>query len=398
MTSQDQLLAIKQKIQFKFSRVPGESDKIKLQIIYLNNQTKPIYMYKSDILNKRTKLSDHLAQFIKTRQKRDLFDLAYIGYDIFKKIDDALKSQDARFYNVTWKKDILNNINDTTKSLTKVQKSNKILEAVFPADFSFFVGLLFPREPDKQEWTDYSTNELLQLFFDFRFKIINNIDPSEYEGGIYLADAPLKKGGTLKVIHATDSEMYTSPLEKKSLNHDPDIVIHVVDKRSDLIEFWKNKEHPRLILFSTHYSESDSERFSFKLTHDDFTNHHLIRIGEIPDDQKALLFLNCCKTANVPFSGFSNVLTDLYPNYSLGFITTGFDLRGPDADAFPDTFHRIFMQENMMILDAFVKTKNYLVFQSTTPLYAAFGYMLWQVVPHLTYVKKSLRGGNRNVK
>ncbi|PSL20305.1 hypothetical protein [Chitinophaga ginsengisoli] len=399
MNSHDELLAIKQMVQFNFYKVVEDKDRIRLKIVYRNQKvlTDWIYLNKSDFDSKRNKLSVLLAKFIKSRSKRDLYELAYIGYDMFKKIDEELEKQDKDFYALDWNIEILNNIKSTKKPISKV-KYTRVLEANFPPDFSFCLGLMFPREPNKQEWEEYSTSELLQLFFDFRFKIINNIDRAEFKKGLYLHEGPLKNGATIKAIHATNSDLHISDLEKNALAHDPSVMKYEVESYNDLIDFWKNKEHPRFILFSTHYSEEVEDRFRFTLTHDNFTNHHLVRIGKIPHDQKALLFLNCCKTGNLPYDGFSNVLTYLYPDYSLGFITTAFNLRSADADAFPDRFNRIFMQENMMILDAFVKTKNFLVFQSTPPQYAAFGYMLWQVAPDLTYAKKSIKRINRKVK
>lgn len=377
----DHIYSLKQKVDFHFSQSPRNVDEILLEIGFMHSVSDFIVLSKTELLSKRFILGQLLDRFTQSRSMDDLYELALQGYSVFTLLDEQLKKQNRLFHQRIWRDSILNKID--TKNYNKISKPNRILEVTFPADFSLCIGLIFPTKPSVEKWKKYSQEEILGHFFDFRFKIINRINPSQF-AGIYMPSQTLTAGDKINAINVFDSKLHISKLETESLKFSSIINSIKVDSVTQLIKEW-NRTQPQYFLFSTHYSQDTENLFKFHLTNDVFTSHDLIKIQHKEGDPKALMFLNCCKTGDLPISGFANVLTKFYPKYSLGFVTTGYDLASHDAGHFPNMFNKIFFQENIMILDAFVKTKNYLVFQSLPSQYSALGYMLWQVNPDLTF-------------
>lgn len=399
------LYALNGKIIFHFTRPARNGDDLHLQIRVENQgHSNDILLSYQDFFGRKMKIAELLENFIRSKSKEDLLELAALCFDTFDQIDRKLKEQtDQSFYRSIWKKQVIGNYGPMpargSGGQGKIQ--HKILEAVFPDGFSFPVGMLFSWYPDPAKCENYSIPDLLQLFFDFRFRIIHTIDPLEFKEAVTTYQGPLKKNGRIAGIHAFDSRLSVMDKETGCWKVDPAISRTQVTDKKQLLETWKNPPAPQLILFSTHYDTDEIHSFNFSLGNTGFSNHDLYNIRhKIKNEERAFFFLNCCKTGSIGLYNFNTVFNHLYPEFSQGFITTEFDLRSLDAGHFPEKFFDIFIREKQYILDAFKKTKLYLMLNTEEPQYCALGYSLWLVRPDLKYehkhITRSLNKKNKN--
>jgi len=361
--------------------------------------SREIKLNKIELINRQQQLITCLANFVDSNKNIfvNLKALAEEGYGAFRSIESQIDT-DTAFKNY-WDKEFLGRFSQKNIVIREAQDKRNV-HMIFPKGYSFPFGLLFTKDPNKINFKKTPISEIIVHFFDLKFRIRNSFNEEDFADGLAITDVSLKDALTqeIKVIHAINDE-FTTKIEESCWGFDSQISPVFVYRTKDLLSSWHKKEFPRIIHFSTHYKFFAQQSPSYQLTlsnKDGFSKEDLNKYGKPVPPKKAFFFLNACRSGSIQSLGYTDVLTDLFPNYSLGFIATLYDLLDASAGNMPQKFYEIFIQQGKNIFDSFIESKRYLILSRKE--YSALGYLIWQVNPNLFYSKPNIKRPSLNKK
>ncbi len=378
-------------LELNIKEVSTDMISIRIRIAY-NTTSGEIRLNKKDFFNWQKQLTDCLFDFVNSNyDKAKLKALAEEGYVAFRNIETHFDSD--RDFKDQWQKQFLGHYSNKKriKVIEEVHDKKK-LHIRFPKGYSFPFGLLFTTDPKQINWKKTTVSKIIIHFFDLKFKIWNGFDESTSPGSVVLPDMFLKDNPSqIKVIHAINNTLETKT-EESSWELDSNIVPFKVYQTSDLLHNWHIENYPRIIHFSSHYNFDGTKAPPYALTlsnGDVFNIRDLVTYRKSPPNKKAFFFLNACDSGTIQDAGYTDVLTDLFPKYSLGFIATAYSILDKSAGGMPKKFYEIFIQEGKNIFDSFIESKHYLILSRQQ--YSALGYLIWQVNPNLLYANPNFK-------
>ncbi|MBL0883091.1 MAG: hypothetical protein IBJ16_07075 [Chitinophagaceae bacterium] len=315
--------------------------------------------------------------------------LAQEGYNAYREICDGLDEK-FRYY--------LDEFLHTRKTTTRLMKEAEDLpnlRVIFSEGISFPVGLLYSKDPRSLNWNLEHFLENIAHFFDLKFRIYNCFKLEAFKVKGYMqGDVYLKDKKSIKVIHALD-ERFEIEKEKELWQLDTEIDPRKVVTVEELVDHWKMEPHPRIIHFSSHFTLAPEQSPPYSLS---LSNGHLFTRNTLWDikpkpERKALFFLNVCKSANLEGNFISNIFSDLFPDYALGFIATVYNLPDKEAAEMPERFYETFFNTSYPILRAYADAKRSLILSKRK--LSALGYTFWLTNINLRYSEKEATKPNK---
>lgn len=365
-----------------------------------NDSQSPVISFsKTDLLNQQNKLKHLLEEFQAEIERCRKNKISYVKdegvVDSLKSlVDYAFESYDYFRNGIEKKSNKLLNLWISEFELGKSWQNNvieKYLNIVFPTGISFPFGLYFLKNPKNIDWDIKHVNikEIISNFLDSKAYIINDFNTDEILNGkpINIPNSPLKlnRKSPIHIVHGIDDDLATE-VEVKSWEFDKFISpIEIVKTKTDLKLQLQPHRFPRIVHFSSHFYYCDEDN-CYKLTlskNDVITKGDILRLKKLKDNQlPALFFFNACNSGISIIGEGIGFIEELYPEFSLGFITTIFDVNDKVAGLFANKFYQNFFNGRKLI-ESIYQAKRDLI--QNNALYSVIGYTTWQVDPELKY-------------
>jgi len=364
--------------QIFFNYLSNTNDLINMQIKYGEIVVEADYST-SSLQNYQDELAELLTNYQKSSSREDLHELVTLGKKAYKFFYNKLPECD---------KKVLNHVvRDSSHGHNSI-----ICQVYFPINFTFPVSLLYVDSSDKDYDDKISVySGFLGNRLSIRKRFIRKGKDSKKNNLFNIND----RDESVRVLHAIDKSISNHKEEEKIFENDGFFDTIKVHSKNDLLKHWANRNYPEILHFTSHYGyDEKSEDYFVSLSNDDlFVRDVISSIDSL--ERKPLIFLNGCRGGVSKQRRAFNIIYELVPKHSIGFITTMHNTDHDVAYEMAKEFYEGFLGGRSLI-DALEKAKIKVMFseslnQKLTGL-GAITYGLWEVSPSLLIRRQTTYG------